>query len=147
MIKNSYSYILVILQFGLIGAMLLNSTLSNLSSFYVIIIFILGAIIGILALQHNRLGNFNIRPDLKENATLVNTGIYKFIRHPMYTSVILMAFAIFVSTPTLLEGILFILLIVVLLLKATKEEKLWMAHEKRYKEYKRKTKYFIPYIL
>ena len=147
MIKNYYSNFLVFLQFGLIGVMLFSSSLSNLLSLSAIIIFIVGASIGIWALQHNRLGNFNIRPDLREGSMFIDTGIYKLIRHPMYTSVILMAFAIFVSTPTWWEGTLFLLLIVVLLLKATKEEKLWMRHDKRYKEYKSKTKYFIPYIL
>jgi protein-S-isoprenylcysteine O-methyltransferase Ste14 len=65
----------------------------------------------------------------------------------MYTSVILMMLGVLVSTPTLLESLLFIALISVLILKAKREEKLWCGHDEAYIEYKRETKLFIPYIL
>jgi protein-S-isoprenylcysteine O-methyltransferase Ste14 len=42
---------------------------------------------------------------------------------------------------------LFLTLIIVLVLKAKREEKLWCGHDEAYIEYKRETKLFIPYIL
>ena len=52
-------------------------------------IIFLGITIGILAIQEHESNNFNIRPDIKENCKLVTTGIYTYIRHPMYLAVLL----------------------------------------------------------
>ena len=117
------------------------------SNIIAISIFIVGAVLGIWALTHNRLGNFHIQPKMRENAKLVTTGIYRYIRHPMYLSVITMMLAFFVSTPTIIESILFVGLIVVLILKAKREESLWLNHNEEYERYKEQTKLFIPYFL
>jgi len=146
MSEHIYPKFLVFLQFGLIALMLFFSH-GLLSSIPGIIIFLLGAGIGLWAINHHKRGNFNIQPKLKEGCQLVTTGAYNYIRHPMYTSVLLMMFAVLVSTPTLLEFLFFIALIIVLVLKAKREELLWCGHDKAYLEYKEHTKLFIPYIL
>jgi protein-S-isoprenylcysteine O-methyltransferase Ste14 len=110
-------------------------------------ILLLGIGIGIWAIQHNQPENFNIVPELKEGCCLVTTGIYRYIRHPMYTSVILMLLGVALLSHSPLSWLLWAVLIVVLYLKASREEKLWMAHDPCYAEYRKKTKYFIPYIL
>jgi protein-S-isoprenylcysteine O-methyltransferase Ste14 len=110
-------------------------------------IFIVGAILGLWALTHNQLGNFNIQPKLREGSKLITTGIYAWVRHPMYTSVIVMMLGFLVSTPTIVETLLWCILIIVLLLKAKREELLWLNHDKAYEAYKNSTKLFIPYIL
>ncbi len=146
MSKEIYPKFLVFMQFVLIGFMVFFSH-GILSSIPAIIIFLFGVSIGFWALNHNKRGNFNIQPKLKEGCTLVMTGAYRYIRHPMYTSVITMMFAVLVSTPTLLEFIFFVSLIVILVLKAKREEALWCGHNEAYLEYQTKTKLFIPYIL
>jgi protein-S-isoprenylcysteine O-methyltransferase Ste14 len=105
-----------------------------------------GLIIGVWAILHNRLGNFNIRPELKEGCALVTSGPYKFIRHPMYTSVMLITLAIMIGTPTPLEWTGFITLTVVLALKADREERLWCVESSAYENYTKKTKRFLPFI-
>jgi len=144
--ENTYPKFLVLLQFGLIGLMVLFSH-GVLSSVLGIAIFILGLIIGLWAIGHNKRDNFHIQPNLKEGCQLITTGAYRYIRHPMYTSVITMMFAVLVATPTLIEFLLFLTLIVVLVLKAKREEILWCGHDEAYIEYKKSTKLFIPYIL
>ena len=141
-----YPELLVGLQFGIIGLMLLFSK-GLLHSGMGMAIFVVGAILGLWALQHNRLGNFNIQPRIKHASQLVTSGIYKYIRHPMYSSVLLMMLGVWWSTPTGLEGLLFGLLVVVLWLKAQKEESLWLDHDETYKAYRQRTKFFIPFIL
>ena len=145
---NEYIYpkLLVFLQFGLIGLMIFFSQ-GVLSSIPAIVIFLLGVSIGLWAINHHQRGNFNIQPKLKEGCQLVTTGAYNYIRHPMYTSVLLMMLGVLVSTPTLLEFLFFSALIFVLVLKAKREELLWCGHDKAYLEYKKHTKLFIPYIL
>ena len=144
--ENIYPKLLVFLQFGLIALMLFFSH-GLLGSIPGIIIFLIGAGIGLWAINHHKRGNFNIQPKLKEGCQLVTTGAYNYIRHPMYTSVLLMMFAVLVSTPTLLEFLFFIALVIVLVLKAKREELLWCGHDEAYLEYKEHTKLFIPYIL
>ena len=49
----------------------------------------LGLVVGLYTLAHNRLGNFGIYPEPIPDACLVTTGPYQWIRHPMYTSLLL----------------------------------------------------------
>jgi protein-S-isoprenylcysteine O-methyltransferase Ste14 len=145
-IKKYYPNILVALQFGIIGLMILLSH-NFFKTLYPLAIFSLGAILGVWALAHNQLGNFNIQPKLKENCQLVTTGIYGYIRHPMYSSVILMMLSLVIASPTLLEILLFVALIVVLWLKAKREEMLWCGHDEAYIAYQKRSRFFIPFLL
>jgi len=143
--KNLYSKLLVFLQFGTIGVMLLlaHYRFDMLAA----MIFGIGVVVGVWALTHNRLGNFNIEPELRENCELVTTGIYRWIRHPMYASVTLMMLGVALMDPRAVQWLLWLFLVNVLLLKAQREESLWLSHDPCYLEYRKKTKYFIPYIL
>jgi len=145
-IAKYYPQILVSLQFGIIGLMAIFSD-GVLSSIYAILLFIIGALIGLWALTHNQLGNFHIQPIIRDDSRLITTGIYKYIRHPMYLSVIIMMSALLLSTVTIVEGILFLSLIVVLTLKAKREESLWLEHNEAYNDYKNSSKLFIPFVL
>ena len=144
--KELYPKLLVFLQFALIGLMLLfsNGVLSSIAGMF---IFSIGAAIGLWAISHHKRGNFNIQPKLKEGCVLVTSGAYDYIRHPMYTSVIFMMLGVLVSTPIFLEFLFFIALILVLVLKARREEELWCGHDETYIAYKKRSKLFIPYIL
>jgi len=141
-----YPKFLVFLQFTLAGIMIVFSD-GFFTSTYALSIFIMGACVGAWALNHNKLGNFNIQPKHKDGSYLVTTGIYTYIRHPMYTSVVLMMFAFFIATPTWIEGLAFLTLILVLVLKANREEEALITIHADYGAYKAKSKYFIPYIL
>jgi len=96
---------------------------------------------------HNKVGNFNIIPEIKEGCILIRTGPYKFIRHPMYTSVLL------VGLGALAYGFAFFklgvlgTLILVMSIKARKEEKFWCEKSVEYKRYQEETKMFIPFVL
>jgi protein-S-isoprenylcysteine O-methyltransferase Ste14 len=142
----TYPHLLVTAQFGLIGLMILFSH-GILYSQIAIVVLLAGAIFGFWAITYNKLGNFHIRPVIKKGCSLITTGPYRYIRHPMYTSVIVMMLGIFISTPTLPEGIMLSLLILVLNLKARREERLWCGHDPEYLSYKKRTKLFIPFIL
>ena len=145
-ISEYYPNILVALQFGIIGLMVVFAR-HFFASPYPIIVFVVGATLGVWALRHNQLGNFNVQPKLKENAQLITTGIYGYIRHPMYLSVLLMMLSVVIANPTIVQGVLFLMLIMVLWLKALREESLWVAHHPEYQNYQKKTKFFIPFIL
>ncbi len=141
-----YSYTLVSLQFIIIILLLILNT-SVFTEFLPLLLFITGINIGIYAITHNPLSNFNIIPDIKENAQLITTGIYGYIRHPMYFSVSIMMLSVFTTSFTLLNLVLYLILILALTLKANKEEMLWNKKSKEYQDYMSKTKRFIPFIL
>ncbi len=144
--KKLIPQILVFMQFSLIGLIVLFSK-GFFSSLLAITIFIIGTILGFWALSYNRLGNFNIQPKMKKNATLITTGIYQYVRHPMYLSVIITSFAFLSTTFSYIEWILFVFLIIVLFLKAKIEESIWSNHTEEYEEYKKRSKLILPFIL
>jgi len=141
-----YSHLLVLLQFIFITLLIiLHGT--HAPSIVSLLIFFLGCGFGIYALQHNALGNFNITPDIKENAALITTGAYRYIRHPMYFSVLVMMLGVVVSQPSFLSLFIYLLLVLTLFMKVRKEEMLWMKHSCEYAHYMQKTKRIIPFIL
>ena len=140
-----YSRSLVFAQFFLIGVMIIFSQ-GVLSSWLGMSVLFGGIAFGVWTIQYNRLGNFNIRPELKEGCSLITTGPYRFVRHPMYTSVLLISLGLAISTPVYIEWSSFLLLFLVLALKAVREEYLWCEENRAYREYMRKSKRFIPFI-
>ena len=106
-----------------------------------------GFLFGLYTLYFNRLGNFNIVPEIKENAQLITTGAYKYIRHPMYFCVCLIMLGVVLTQITGINVLLYFILIFVLYLKARKEEKLWSEKSDKYQKYMKDTKMFIPFVL
>jgi len=146
MSSKSYSYILVLLQFVFITFLFLEHGFRT-PSILALLIFLLGGGFGLYTLKCNTISNFNIIPEIKENAALITTGAYRYIRHPMYFSVLVMMLGVVVSKPTLLSLFIYVLLVITLFLKAHKEETLWMVQSSEYRNYRQQTKRIIPFVL
>lgn len=116
-------------------------------SLAVIGLLLAGVVVGALALWANRPGNFNIRPLPKAGGQFVQHGIYRFIRHPMYTAVLLFGLACVVSNAVLLVWVIWIALAVVLLGKALLEEKLMARQYPGYVVYMSRTRRLIPWLI
>ena len=97
-------------------------------------------------LSHNRLGNFNIRPTPKVGALLVTSGPYRWIRHPMYTSLLLGSGALAWTSEPLAGWLTWAALAVVLLLKATLEEQWLREQYADYGAYSSVSKRFVPWL-
>ena len=85
--------------------------------------------------------------EISEDQTIISTGLYGIVRHPMYIGVLIM----FIPTPIALGSywglIPFALLPVSLILRILNEEKVLSDNLKGYKEYCQKTRYrLIPSI-
>ncbi len=138
--------ILVFIQFFLIFLMLLPLG-SEVHFLYTGLGLLgLGLVVGFLAISQHRSGNFNIVPDIKEDCILVTNGIYAYIRHPMYASVLLSMLGIVLLYTTYYEMVLFILLSINMLVKLLYEESLWHCKSEEYINYTKKTKRLIPFI-
>ena len=140
------SKILVALQFFIIFLMILPLGTPVKHLYLGLAVLALGLVIGLLAVKEHKRGNFNIRPDIKENCELVTSGIYGYIRHPMYLSVLLSMFGVTLIYFTYYEFTLFMMLLITLLVKLFYEESLWKCHNPAYIEYRKRTKRLIPFV-
>lgn len=86
--------------------------------------------------------------EVSENQKVVDSGLYRIVRHPMYTSTIFL----FLSMPIILNSIFsFIIMLIypiIILFRIKNEEKVLERELKGYNEYKEKVKYkIIPFII
>ena len=140
------SKILVGLQFFLILIMTLPFGTESQNLYLGSFVMLLGGVVGLLALQENRLENFNIRPDIKEGAELIESGVYAYIRHPMYSAVLIVMLGVVLLYPVPFEFVSYILLWGVLLMKLFYEERLWKFREEKYATYMQRTRRLIPFV-
>lgn len=84
---------------------------------------------------------------IEKTTQLVTTGVYRYIRHPFYSSLLFLAWGIFFKHPDWIGGILAAAATNFLVLTARREETENIAFfGKAYREYMRHTKMFIPYL-
>ena len=147
--SHRYGYWLVVLQFSLLfGLILITSPLSAIVSGNpgTLITMSISVIVALAALQANQFGNFNIHPSPKQNGRLVEDGIYRHIRHPMYTAVMLFALACMLAKPSLESALMLIALCLVLVRKARLEETWLMQKYPSYSDYLSKSRAFLPLL-
>ena len=137
--------IYVVIQFGCIIYLIINARFDLVESFGALLI-ILSLIVGLMAVVNMRLDNLNIVPTLKDKHQLVTHGIYRFIRHPMYTSVLLLCLALTLTNPHNPALFIMLVLLVDLVLKSNLEEKLLTERFSTYQDYKNKTGRFLPFL-
>lgn len=83
-------------------------------------------------------------PKPKQNAELVTTGLYRFVRHPIYTGLILLGLGQVFSAGSLPQVIFYVLLLGLLVSKSRFEESLLRLKYPEYDAYAKRTGRFIP---
>lgn len=98
------------------------------------------------------------KPDTKRNevpllefektTTLVTSGVYRYIRHPMYASLIFLCWGFFFKQPSLVAGVLAVTASGLLVTTARVEEIENIRYfGEEYQKYMKRTKMFLPYII
>jgi protein-S-isoprenylcysteine O-methyltransferase Ste14 len=102
------------------------------------------ALLGLWTLTANRPGNFNIRPEPRHGGVLVTHGPYRWVRHPMYTAVLLAAAAAALAAGGVPDALLWAALLAVLWAKADVEERALLGCFADYAGYRGRTWRFLP---
>ena len=79
-------------------------------------------------------------PRPKENSKLITKGIYRIIRHPMYYSLIIISFSLFIKSLTVYNFMLSILLTFIITNKIKIEEEFLTKKFNKYTLYKKEVK-------
>ena len=152
--QNGATYVLI--QAGLLGILFLGPTdwwgilslsqrVSETLKMIALILFPLGVLIAIVAaIQLKR--NLTPLPMPVEHGELIQTGLYAYVRHPIYLGVILMALAWFLHTQAVLTLVEFIAVMIFFEVKSRQEE-YWMGQVyPEFAEYQRRTAKLVPRI-
>jgi protein-S-isoprenylcysteine O-methyltransferase Ste14 len=91
--------------------------------------------IGFLALGRN----IQVAPHTKEGAHLVQSGIYRVLRHPIYSGIALCVVGLWLREPTAAAGIAGLVVIAFLGVKRRVEERFLLAAYPEYAGYRKRT--------
>jgi len=119
---------------------------SKLISYAGIIIMIAGLSVAIWA--RKTLGaNWSGIPTLKENHELIRTGPFHYVRHPIYSGILLLILGNLLALGNFTSGYIFFIAFAVFVIKSRVEERLLnQQFPVEYPEYKKVTKAIIPYF-
>lgn len=121
-------------------------------SWGLLIVSIYPVIMGVVELKrHGKMQKHRNEEKLftfESTTELVDTGIYKYIRHPLYLSLLLLTWGIFFKNIKIDLLVISTVASVLLFLTAKADEKECLAYfGNKYKEYRKRSKMFIPYLL
>lgn len=122
--------------------MKLSATLQRIG---LILSFFGGLIILLALLQLNK--NLSPFPTPKNNSTLLENGLYKYTRHPIYSGIILLFIGFSVYQNSWYKLLISLLLVILFYLKSVYEEQRLEQKFPEYKNYKTKTGRFFPWFL
>lgn len=136
---------MVILQFTMLGLLIFTGAVIP-NKWWVVVMMVIGGLLGLWAIYTIRLGNLSISPYVREGGTMVAKGPYRFIRHPMYTGLIIVAWALVGNYYTPSRLLFALILTTALVIKLHLEEVYLKRSFEPYSEYTRKTKKLIPFL-
>jgi protein-S-isoprenylcysteine O-methyltransferase Ste14 len=143
--KSYLAWILVLLQFLFIGLIVILSPLMNLK-LWVILFMLTGIALGLHSIYTIRIGNFNISPHVKPGGKMIAHGPYRFVRHPMYTAILITCWPMVLGHFSYLKLGFVVGLTLVLIVKLHIEEQYLKHAFPAYREYTGTSKKLIPFI-
>ena len=143
------SVVLVTAQIACIALILIPvNTLFNASIAATIGLAIVACstLLAIWALSSLRLNNFSVLPEPVSQGSLVRSGPYQFIRHPMYSAVIFACLGACISHGQITKWCWMVILCAVLIVKIRREETLLARAYTQYEDYQRQTQALVPFV-
>jgi protein-S-isoprenylcysteine O-methyltransferase Ste14 len=150
MTKRLKGNLLVLGQFILIGLLIFvpsSGLNTGVFSYFLATVSLTSLFLGFVILAVSAIGlgkSLTAHPIPSKNAQLVTGGLYKYVKHPIYSGLILVAFGLTITGGFFPHAIFFALLLLLLNYKARFEESLLTATYAGYAEYSKKTGRFVP---
>lgn len=139
------SYLFVFIQFLCLGLIALSGPL--LPGHPLLMGLVAGGVLlGLWGIATMRLSRLSVLPEVLAHAELVMTGPYRLIRHPMYTSLLIVALGLVLAAPSVGRWLIWAALLINLVLKLRYEEGLLLARFPAYADYRRSTWRLIPWV-
>lgn len=110
-----------------------------------VVIFILGAILIVVAVLQLNI-NLSAFPSPLADSKLIETGVFKFIRHPIYSGLILAFFGYAIVDDSGYKLLISVGILLWFYFKSLYEEKLLIEKFPEYLEYKKRSGRFFPWI-
>lgn len=143
---RAWSYVIVQAVLLILIIFLHPSVGSHIHHFVVLgWIFEWSGILGILISAASLQKSLTAVPIPKADGKLSTTGLYRYVRHPMYTSVLLFALGIAMKSGNAVKYLLVIALYFLFYLKSTYEETYLRMKYPEYAEYSAQIPRFIPF--
>lgn len=146
--KTYLDYILVVFQLILFLIFFIPGDWSKLPSFLQLpgwVFFVGGSLITIVSIFKLD-KNLTIFPTPKQDGLLLTNGLYKYIRHPIYSGVILVFLGAALIYLSVFKLVITSFLIILFMVKTTYEEKQLEKKFPEYREYKNHTGRFFPFF-
>ncbi len=137
------SLLLVAVQMGSLAYLLLTAPFWP-SGFSAASLVLAGVLLGLWALASLSRARLNVFPEPRAGTRLIQHGPYRWIRHPMYTAVLLCSLGWLMERPSLARAAAFLLLLVDLLWKIHREEALLCKAFPEYRQYRQRTWRLLP---
>lgn len=143
--SRAKSYTLVVVQFVCLFAIVLTGPLFAHNPFW-LFMELAALALALWALVAVRIDNVHVLPDVRPGSHLVRSGPYRWIRHPMYASLLLGALALVIDAPSWWRAGLWGVLLIDLVIKLHYEEQILAGHFADYTAYMQTSKRLIPYV-
>jgi protein-S-isoprenylcysteine O-methyltransferase Ste14 len=99
-------------------------------------------ILGLLTIKNN----FSMKIEADSSNCLVQSGIYKYIRHPLYLAILIISLSGSIIFSCIFNWIIVALTFLGVLSRIKKEELFLSKQYPDYEDYKNKTKKLIPFV-
>lgn len=143
--KKEYGGLLVACQFLLLLLLAATTDWRDIT-LPALLFFIASLLLAGWAVKVMRLGHFNVLPTIKSGAILITHGPYRYIRHPMYASLLLAGVGLLFISCSWLRLVSFLALWLVLYCKLRIEERLLADHFPDYSPYKKRSRMLFPWF-
>lgn len=140
------SHLLIGLQFMGIFLSFVPLGRSDLHHPWFLAISVLGLVVGLATFYYNRIGNFKIYPEPKQGTRLITNGPYSLVRHPMYSSLLLLLCGVSLYQNYAVNYVGFALVAGAVYGKGKIEEQLLVDKYPEYREYMKCTWRFVPWV-
>jgi protein-S-isoprenylcysteine O-methyltransferase Ste14 len=154
MSDKAKGWVLVVIQFTLLAIILLSSAfefkyvnreLMPVVHYIGVTLILIGALFFTVILI--TFGQYMTpNPVPRDKAVLKTTGLYKFVRHPMYFTVLVLLLGVILYFQAFYSLIWLVIAFFFLVFKSTFEESYLMKKFPEYSEYRDRTKRIIPFV-